>query len=174
MIDKQEAGLMANAMGLEKPRWVEDPYRNRFHANPSGEDDKIWSKLVARGFAELAGTPTEHMPYNTYAVTDDGKRALGVFGMKDGAGDPIIAHATYVIEDATCRGDCALFWGPNRRGYTTNLGTAGRYTGVEAAQITTISSDRQDIPWKLEAVDSIARKHVSRDDLATRRPRRKS
>jgi hypothetical protein len=172
MIDKHEAEVMAHALGLKEPgQWVEEPYRNRFHVPPGTEDDNLWHKLTNRHLAKLVAGPTESLPYNTYAVTDTGKRAVAMFGVKDALGNPIIAHVEYVIEDATASSDCALFWKPNHRGYTCDLALAGRYPGIEAAPIVanclTSSPERQDRAWPLEYLERHAIKHVSRDVLYT-------
>src|SRR5580698_8375940 len=38
----------------------------------------------------------------------------------------------YILDDRTCVGNCALFWAPDSKGYTTQLNEAGLYTEEEA------------------------------------------
>lgn len=51
-------------------------YRNYFCAVPDSPNDRTWADLVHAGLAELQGTPSDWLPYNTYVVTTAGKAAL--------------------------------------------------------------------------------------------------
>ena len=39
----------------------------------------------------------------------------------------------YILDARSCVGNCALWWGPNGGGYTTELGEAGLYTLDDAS-----------------------------------------
>jgi hypothetical protein len=40
-----------------------------------------------------------------------------------------------ILHTFTVCGDCAIWWGPNHNGYTTDIDKAGRYTKDEADKI---------------------------------------
>jgi hypothetical protein len=70
-----ERHVMEHALGRQYPARQRD-YRNRFCAEPGGEDDATWRGLCERGLARLRAGPNDWQVYNVYAVTDAGKAAL--------------------------------------------------------------------------------------------------
>ena len=57
--------------------------------------------------------------------------------------------------------DCALFWRPNRSGYTFQLDEAGRYSREEAMAIH--ANRATDIPVPLALAEVKAHRHVGRE-----------
>ena len=70
----------------------------------------------------------------------------------------------YVIRHKGFVGNCILFWGPNRRGYTTDLKQAGKYNGEEAEQICSIRPE-QDRMYSIEEIDKHTVIHVDGQSL---------
>lgn len=68
----------------------------------------------------------------------------------------------YIQETQTIVGNCVLWWGPDRCGYTCDLGKAGLYT---AAQLKACCLRPTDEPWPKETVDAIAARHVHSDRI---------
>lgn len=80
----------------------------------------------------------------------------------DALGEPLRPHAEYYVLDTSCIvGDCALWWRPRGRGYTTNLDEAGIYTGAEVAKLHRAT----DVPFPYAVVQQRAIRHVDRDKL---------
>ncbi len=64
----------------------------------------------------------------------------------------------YYVHDTRqggCVGNCALWWGKDRKGYTTQLEDAGLYTADEVRGMR-----ETDVGWPKEFVESIAVRHV--------------
>jgi hypothetical protein len=84
------------------------------------------------------------------------------------AGEPAPAEhgmeVEYLIEDTRHRGDMALFWGPNRSGYTTDLSAAGRYSKKEAED----QARSRDTDRAHRLVDVLAMARADRDLLRAR------
>lgn len=69
----------------------------------------------------------------------------------------------YVQDARRYVGDCVLWWGKERSGYTTELGDAGLYTADEVARMTR----ETDVPWPRRVVERAAARtaHVRADYL---------
>lgn len=80
----------------------------------------------------------------------------------DGLGAPVIATASYYVQDRRgCVGNCALWWAIDRAGYVCELDQAGVYTGVEV-----LAMDRPtDVPWPVDYVQARVTRHVRVDAL---------
>jgi hypothetical protein len=152
MIDAKEHDVIRRALQVQPRAVVPDP-----------EDEEVWATLHRRGLARLA-EPSHR--FNHWEVTDAGRDAFALYGQVDALGKPLIAHDWYYIEDTSSRADCALFWRPSCSGYTTVVEDAGKYGGIQAAKITT-SIGRHDIAWPVAHIEAAARRHVSRDELAS-------
>lgn len=72
----------------------------------------------------------------------------------------------YFIQDTTARGDLALWWGPNRSGYTVRLDEAGRYDEEEAQAIAKIRGT--DVPRLVEEVEVMAVRVVAAERVVQR------
>jgi hypothetical protein len=71
----------------------------------------------------------------------------------------------WVIEETSRRwGECAIFWRPNRMGYTPILVEAGHYTKEEADDIHR-GGGGEDVPRRLSDVEPLVRGMVDRDAL---------
>lgn len=57
-------------------------------------------------------------------------------------------------------GNCALFWGPNKGGYTCDLDAAGKYTETEAKSIVHTRNPSEEVAWPVKLVDALARRHI--------------
>jgi hypothetical protein len=70
----------------------------------------------------------------------------------------------YFIQDTRIYvGNCVLWWGPDNRGYTTNINEAGRYTEERAmAQQRSRPSDK---PWKCSDILPLVRATIDILDL---------
>jgi hypothetical protein len=70
----------------------------------------------------------------------------------------------YLIQDTrTYVGNCVLWWGPNWRGYTSNVNEAGRYTREQAMR--QHASRFTDKPWREADVLQHAKPRVDWQDL---------
>jgi hypothetical protein len=68
----------------------------------------------------------------------------------------------YYIRDARqVVGNCALWWRPEGRGYTTEIREAGRFTHDEAFK----GKRETDVPYQCEVVDKLVTMHVRLDHL---------
>lgn len=68
----------------------------------------------------------------------------------------------FYIQHTECSvGNCLLFWGPNRGGYTCDLNRAGKYTLDEARRIVATRKPSEEIAWPVEHVDKLSHRHVS-------------
>lgn len=78
----------------------------------------------------------------------------------------------YLIQDSRgLVGNCVLWWGPNRCGYTSRVEEAGIYSREEAyAQR---KSRKTDIPWPRDVVMKAAKLTVDRQFLPRKPPRRR-
>ena len=75
--------------------------------------------------------------------------------------DDMSTEQMYYVEDTrSIVGNCMLWWGPNRNGYTTELDSAGLYT---AGQVQGMRPT--DVGWPKEFVEVHVVKHVRRDVL---------
>jgi hypothetical protein len=152
MLTPNEIDLMAHALGHESNQgavtWKHGANRNYFAATPGSDDDETWARLAELGYAKLARAPGDVFPDNTWSVTDVGRAELLVSGSRDALGQPISSDGRYYIEDARqVVGNCVLWWGKDRAGYTCTLDDAGVYTGREAAGIIGLRSERTDHAW---------------------------
>jgi hypothetical protein len=83
-------------------------------------------------------------------------------------GEPVlqtsIVGELYLIQDTrTYVGNCPMWWGPNSRGYTTDIIKAGRYT-LDQATAQHLSR-RTDKPWKWSDIEPLARNTIDVQDL---------
>jgi len=171
MITSHECDLMAHALGHDSNRGVvaknKRADRNYFAAGPGDEDDRTWQGLGERGFARMT-PPREGYPYNCWIVTDDGKLELEAFivAPKDALGEVIDPTATYYIEEASqVVGNCVLWWGKNRSGYTCALDEAGVYTGAEAVGIVRMRCEATDHAWPEAYILARVHRHVRVEPL---------
>lgn len=182
MIDEKEAALIAHAMGHEVARgsvvWNHRAGRNYFCTTPGSEDDDVWSVLCNRGIAYLgqrAGAD-DGVSLNTFVVTDLGRRALHLWNTRDALDKRLVASQLYYIEDTRqVVGNCVLWWGKDRAGYFCALDDAGLYSGMEAADIVGLRSEKTDVAWPRELVEASAVRHVRSEPLSRLRagaPRR--
>jgi hypothetical protein len=75
----------------------------------------------------------------------------------------------YILDTRQVVGNEALWWGPDRSGYTTNLEKAGLYTGAEITGLRIT-----DIPVPRDVALSLSHPSVNSDKLASagyRRPK---
>jgi trehalose utilization protein len=153
MLTPTEIDLMAHALGHESNQgavtWKHGANRNYFAASPGSDDDQTWARLAALGYAKLVRAPVcDVFPDNTWSVTDVGRAEFLVSGSRDALGQPIASDGRYYIEDVRqVVGNCVLWWGKNRAGYTCTLDDAGVYTGTEAAGIIGMRSESTDHAW---------------------------
>jgi len=71
----------------------------------------------------------------------------------------------YIRDGRRVDGNCALWWKPERSGYTTDVREAGLYTAEQAQKICDApSSDRRDIAYPQEVVERAARLHVDLEE----------
>jgi hypothetical protein len=75
-----------------------------------------------------------------------------------------VAPDLYFIQDTrTYVGNCPMWWGPNNRGYTTDITQAGRYTLERAiAQHRCRPTDK---PWKCADIEALVRHTIDMQDL---------
>lgn len=171
MIDATECDLIAHALGHESVNgevtFKVGPSRNHFITTPDSADDEIWKRLAARGLAHLVpGGTSRACPNNTWTVTSAGRDALRLYASRDAMGNRIIAGETYYIEDSRqVVGNCVLWWGKDRSGYTCTLDDAGIYTGLEAARIVGMRSEDTDHAWPTSFVDAHVYRHVRCEPL---------
>lgn len=66
----------------------------------------------------------------------------------------------YYVQERGFVGDCALWWGKNRRGYVTDLSEAGLYTEEEVRQMR-----KTDVGWPQELVERCVVRHVRVETL---------
>jgi len=71
-----------------------------------------------------------------------------------------------ILHVGTIVGDCAVWWGPDHRGYTTDIDKAGRYTKEEAEKIHR-GRPKLDKPIPWSKVEPLILRHVL-FDKATR------
>lgn len=67
--------LMKHALGMASKN---SGYRNYFDAEPGGEDAKQWDLLVREGLAIVTREPADPFPGRIYAVSDAGKKVVGM------------------------------------------------------------------------------------------------
>ena len=73
------------------------------------------------------------------------------------------AEVYVVVDTRSVVGNCALFWGPKRSGYTCDLDRAGRYTREEAIQIERTRDTDKAVA--LSVAQTFVRRHVAASDL---------
>lgn len=73
----------------------------------------------------------------------------------------------YIQNTVYFNSDSALWWRPNRGGYTCNLNEAGKYSREEAKGIERLRRG-VDKAWPVEEIDAIAGRHVSVHSLLSR------
>jgi hypothetical protein len=67
----------------------------------------------------------------------------------------------YIVDTRTVVGNCAMFWGPGRRGYVCNIDEAGKYSEDDArAQQRSRSTD---VAIPCETIDALVIRHVRVD-----------
>ena len=71
----------------------------------------------------------------------------------------------YIQDTRQIVGNCMLWWGPNRAGYTTQLEEAGLYPKKEAEEI--CRNRRTDRAWPKDLVESNTVTHVRAGRLVT-------
>jgi hypothetical protein len=69
-----------------------------------------------------------------------------------------------ILHTFTVNGDCAVWWGPDHRGYTTDIDKAGRYTKEEADAIYS-NRPRLDKPILWSKVEPLIVRHVHIDKV---------
>lgn len=69
-------------------------------------------------------------------------------------------HCYYILDARSCVGNCALWWGKDRKGYTCNLNDAGLYTLEQA-----MSERPTDVPVHRDVANGAAVSHVRWDTL---------
>jgi hypothetical protein len=67
----------------------------------------------------------------------------------------------YILDARSCVGNCALWWGKDRKGYTCNLDDAGLYTLDQA-----LSERPTDVPVHRDVARANVTTHVRWDRLA--------
>lgn len=70
----------------------------------------------------------------------------------------------FYIQTTGIVGNCAMFWRPNGKGYTTNLDDAWKVSEAAARRICE-TRPMEDIPRPVTVVNSLAARHVHIDDL---------
>lgn len=71
----------------------------------------------------------------------------------------------YFIKNRALSGNSAIWWRAGGQGYTANLDDAGRFTREEAQRITRVRP-KEDEMFPVEAVEPLAKRHVSIYELA--------
>lgn len=66
----------------------------------------------------------------------------------------------YILDTRGCVGNCAMWWAPDRKGYTSELNKAGLYTAEQCRGLR-----ETDIPILREIVERHAVRHVRLDRL---------
>jgi hypothetical protein len=69
-----------------------------------------------------------------------------------------------ILHTFTVNGDCAVWWGPNHNGYTTDIDKAGRYTKDEADKIYR-NRPKLDKPIPWSKVEPLIVRHVHIDKV---------
>jgi hypothetical protein len=69
-----------------------------------------------------------------------------------------------ILHTFTVCGDCAIWWGPDHNGYTTDIDKAGRYTKAEANQIYK-NRPKLDKPIPWSKIAPLILKHVHFDKV---------
>lgn len=67
----------------------------------------------------------------------------------------------FYIQNKSFVGNCHLWWRSGGCGYTYNLNEALKATEEEAKEICSSRDTGEDIPWSVEAVDSLAQRHLT-------------
>jgi hypothetical protein len=70
-----------------------------------------------------------------------------------------MAEKLFYIQNKGFVGNCLLWWGPEGKGYTTDLDKAGKYTVAEAIRRCS-SRPEQDFYHPVDVVDAQAVRHV--------------
>jgi hypothetical protein len=76
-------------------------------------------------------------------------------------GGPASVPMFVIVDHRKPWSDCALFWRPNRSGYTFQLDEAGRYSRDEAEAIH--ANRETDVPVPLALAEAKAQRHVGRE-----------
>lgn len=77
----------------------------------------------------------------------------------DGLGVPLAPEREYYVQDTRNQvGNCALWWGKERSGYTTELDRAGIYKGFDCMRLRPT-----DVPYPREIVEANVVRHVRCD-----------
>jgi len=69
-------------------------------------------------------------------------------------------HDYYILDARSCVGNCALWWGKDRRGYCCNLDDAGLYTLEQA-----LGERETDVPVHKDVARGLVVQHVRWDQL---------
>lgn len=69
----------------------------------------------------------------------------------------------YIQDTRQVVGNCVLWWGPDRAGYTTELDKAGLYEEDEARSIERLRGT--DKAWPKDQIDKVAVRHVRGEHL---------
>jgi hypothetical protein len=67
----------------------------------------------------------------------------------------------YIQHTGCFVGNCILFWGPDRGGYTCDLDQAGKYPLEEARRIVSTRKPSEEVAWPVEYIDGFAHRHVT-------------
>jgi hypothetical protein len=78
--------------------------------------------------------------------------------------DDLEPKKLYFIRDTRVTvGNSAMWWRPDRAGYTCSIDEAGRYEEQEALSIVRIRGT--DVPYPCEVIEPLTRRHVDVQDL---------
>ena len=124
--------------------------------------DMIDDALSATGQQEHPDTDAIEPPLPIRTMRERPSPSPGLFR---GEHPDTVKSELYYIQNANqvC-GNSAMWWGPNRGGYTSNLGQAGQYTAAECDGICG-DKDRRDIARKVSDMDALAQRHVDVQDI---------
>jgi hypothetical protein len=74
-MDAYKWSLMRHALGMDSKT---PGFRNHFAADPGSDDDLAWMVLAGEGLAVVIRDPGDLFPLRFYAVTKEGKAAVGL------------------------------------------------------------------------------------------------
>lgn len=92
----------------------------------------------------------------------DARRRLARYEPMEGAEDVFL-----IVRVPSVVGNCALFWAPDRKGYTCDVDRAGRYSSEEAESIT---GDKRGVNVMVPEllIVKMAQRHVDQDALLSK------